>query len=99
MPRSLLVCISGVVKNLLRVARQNNSSSKSLRLAGKLEAELKYIMIDDPFVTDIHEFLTLFLKEVDILARTISDEFLLPLAVEKMKNTPIFSPGNESGFL
>tara|TARA_E500000331_G_scaffold353002_1_gene402800 strand:+ start:2471 stop:3544 length:1074 start_codon:yes stop_codon:yes gene_type:complete len=99
MPRSLLVCISGVVKNLSRVARQNNSSSKSLRLAGKLEAELKYIIIDEPFIIDIHEFLTLFLKEVDILARTISDEFLLPLAVEKMKNTPFFSTGNNTDFL
>ena len=56
---------------------------------------MKYIIIDDSFIIEIHEFLVLFLKEVDILARTISDEFLLPLAVEEMKNTPIFSIGNE----
>lgn len=98
MPRSLLVCISGVVKNLSRVAKQYNSPSKSLRLAGKLEAELKYIIIDESFVVEIHEFLILFLKEVDILARTISDEFLLPLAVEEMKNTPIFPIRNKISF-
>lgn len=98
MPRSLLVCVSGVVKNLSRVAKQNKSQSRSLRLAGKLEAELKYTIIDELFIHEIHEFLVLFLKEVDVLSRAISDDFLLPFAVEEMKNTPIFSIGNEKIF-
>ena len=69
-----------------------------MRLAGKLEAELKYTIIDELFIHEIHEFLVLFLKEVDVLSRAISDDFLLPFAVEEMKNTPIFSIGNEKIF-
>jgi uncharacterized alpha-E superfamily protein len=77
-PRSLLACMNEVMTNLELVVRQ--PQSPSLRAAGRLRASLQYLLVDAAFESRIHDFLTGFLVEVDALGRTISDEFLVPLA-------------------
>jgi len=78
LPRSLLACMNEVMINLELVARQ--PQSPSLRAAGRLRANLQYLLVDAAFEAHIHEFLTDFLADADLLGRTVSDEFLVPLA-------------------
>jgi len=78
-PRSLIACMNEVMTNLELVVRQPRSPS--LRAAGRLRANLQYLLVDAAFEARIHEFLTGFLADVNTLGRSISDEFLVPLAV------------------
>jgi len=78
-PRSLLSCMNEVMTNLELVVRQ--PQSPSLRSAGRLRANLQFLLVDAAFESRIHEFLTGFLVDVNALGRSISDEFLVPLAV------------------
>jgi len=74
MPRSLAHCMGRVLHSLRRVA--NAQSEETLRLAGKLKAELDYAHIDEILATGLHAYLTQFLKRVGDLGSDISRDFL-----------------------
>ena len=78
MPRSLAACMHEVVSNLQRVA--NEQSRDTLRLAGRLRADLQYGRIDEILATGLHAYLTQFLERVNSLGVGISRDFLVPVA-------------------
>ena len=78
MPRSLAACMHEVVSNLQRVA--NEQSKDTLRLAGRLDADLQYGRIDEILATGLHAYLTQFLERVNALGAGISRDFLVPVA-------------------
>ena len=78
MPRSLAACMHEVVSNLKRVA--NEQSKDTLRLAGRLDADLQYGRIDEILATGLHAYLTQFLERVGTLGVCISRDFLVPVA-------------------
>ena len=78
MPRSLAACMHEVVSNLHRVA--NEQSKDTLRLAGRLDADLQYGRIDEILATGLHAYLTQFLERVNALGVGISRDFLVPMA-------------------
>jgi len=78
MPRSLAACMHEVVSNLHRVA--NEQSKNTLRLAGRLDADLQYGRIDEILATGLHAYLTQFLERVNALGAGISRDFLVPVA-------------------
>jgi uncharacterized alpha-E superfamily protein len=78
MPRSLAACMSEVVTNLRQVA--NAQSADTLRLAGRLEADLRFGRIDEILATGLHAYLTQFLERVNALGAGISRDFLVPVA-------------------
>jgi uncharacterized alpha-E superfamily protein len=80
MPRSLAACIREVCLILERV--RNSRSSETERRAGLLGAELKYGRIDDILHQGLHHYLTAFLERINDLAGRVSQDFLVPLAVE-----------------
>jgi uncharacterized alpha-E superfamily protein len=78
MPRSLAACMHEVVSNLKCVA--NEQSKDTLRLAGRLHADLQYGRIDEILATGLHAYLTQFLERVNALGTGISRDFLVPVA-------------------
>ena len=78
MPRSMHASLNEVVNNLELVT--NDSTSETLRRAGKLRAELKYGRIDEILATGLHAYLTQFLDRVGDLGVGISRDFLVPMA-------------------
>ena len=78
MPRSLAACVHEVLLNLRSVA--NEHSADTLRLAGRLRADLQYGRIDEIFATGLHAYLTQFLERVYALGAGISRDFLVPVA-------------------
>jgi uncharacterized alpha-E superfamily protein len=78
MPRSLAACMHEVVSNLKHVA--NEQSKDTLRLAGRLDADLQYGRIDEILATGLHAYLTQFLERVNTLGAGISRDFLVPVA-------------------
>ena len=78
MPRSLAACMHEVMSNLHRVA--NDQSKDTLRLAGRLDADLQYGRIDEILATGLHAYLTQFLERVNALGAGISRDFLVPVA-------------------
>jgi len=78
MPRSLAACMHEVVLNLKQVA--NEQSGDTLRLAGRLDADLQYGRIDEILATGLHAYLTQFLERVNALGAGISRDFLVPVA-------------------
>ncbi len=78
MPRSLLFCMNGVVKNLDLVA--NSLSDETTRLAGLLRAQLRYGRIDDILEHGLHEWLTDFMDRIYLIGDGISRDFLVPMA-------------------
>ncbi len=78
MPRSLAACMHEVVSNLQRVA--NEQSKDTVRLAGRLDADLQYGRIDEILATGLHAYLTQFLERVNALGAGISRDFLVPVA-------------------
>lgn len=77
MPRSLAACMQEVVINLREVA--NEQSKDTLRLAGRLQADLRFGHIDEILATGLHAFLTQFLERVNTLGAGISRDFLVPV--------------------
>lgn len=77
MPRSLACCVQEVESNLLRVA--NEHSGGTLRMAGRLRADLQYARIDEILATGLHAYLTQFLERVGNLGVGISRDFLVPM--------------------
>ncbi|MEN9794754.1 MAG: hypothetical protein RJA17_1294 [Pseudomonadota bacterium] len=78
MPRSLLACLNELMVNLDAVSA--GQRGQSLRIAGRMQAELQYLTIDAEFAPTIHLFLTNFLAETHRLGLQISEEFLVPIA-------------------
>ena len=78
MPRSLAACVHEVLVNLQRVA--NEQSKDTLRMAGRLHADLQYGRIDEILATGLHAYLTRFLERVNALGVGISRDFLVPVA-------------------
>ena len=78
MPRSLAACMHEVLLNLQRVA--NEQSKDTLRMAGRLDADLQYGRIDEILATGLHAYLTQFLERVNSLGAGISRDFLVPVA-------------------
>jgi uncharacterized alpha-E superfamily protein len=80
MPRSLLASMNEVCEHLEQV--RNQRSDETMRLAGKLRAELQYGRIDDMLEEDgLHAYLKRFMERVGALGVQISQDFLVPLAV------------------
>ena len=77
MPRSLAACMDEVVRNLATVA--NEQSNDTLRLAGRLRADLQYGRIDEILATGLHAYLTQFLERVSTLGFGVSRDFLVPV--------------------
>jgi uncharacterized alpha-E superfamily protein len=78
MPRSLLACLTEVVRNLRFIGE--DAGSDTLRFAGKLHAELKFARIDDVLEEGLHDYLTEFLERVFELGNRVSRDFLVPMA-------------------
>jgi len=77
MPRSLAACVHEVMQNLQRVA--NEQSQDTLRMAGRLDADLQYGRIDEILATGLHAYLTQFLERVNALGAGIGRDFLVPI--------------------
>ena len=76
MPRSLLGCLNEVMNNLAMVT--SDTSSETIRRAGKLRSDLQYARIDEILTNGLHAFLTQFLDRVNELGSHLSREFLVP---------------------
>lgn len=79
MPRSLRSCIDSVVENLN--ALNPGADSEAVRQAGKLQAELTYVRVEEILATGLHAYLTQCLERVNELGAQIGREFMLPAAV------------------
>ncbi len=80
MPRSLLFCLKGVVKNLELVA--NDQSGETLRRAGQLFCEIRYARIEDILEHGLHEYLSDFMDRIYDLGNGISRDFLVPVSTQ-----------------
>jgi uncharacterized alpha-E superfamily protein len=78
MPRSLLACLNGIMEQLQLVA--NEHSQETMRLAGKLQAQLRWGTIEEIMEGGLHEYLVDFLRSVGELGVGISQDFLVPMA-------------------
>jgi uncharacterized alpha-E superfamily protein len=74
MPRSLHASMVEVLSNLKLVSERHDT--ETLRLTGKLLAELKYGRIDEIMETGLHLYLTRFLEQINQIGARISAEFL-----------------------
>ena len=74
MPRSLLFCMNGVIKNLKLIA--NSHSDETIRRAGMLHAQLRYGRVEDILAQGLHEYLTDFMDRIYDLGNGISSDFL-----------------------
>ncbi len=79
MPRSLAACLHEVNTNLQRVVGGPDQAKDTLRLAGRLSADLHYGRIDEILATGLHAYLTQFLERVNALGAGISRDFLVPI--------------------
>lgn len=73
-PRSLLACLNEVCVNLNLIGADQYGEPQ--RLAGRLQADLQYLRVDDAFERDIHEFLKRFLEQMYQLGLRISHNYL-----------------------
>jgi uncharacterized alpha-E superfamily protein len=76
MPRSLAASLQEVVSNLQKVT--DDQTCETVRRAGKLNADLQYVRIDEILATGLHAYLTQFLDRVNELGAHISRDFLVP---------------------
>jgi uncharacterized alpha-E superfamily protein len=79
MPRSLASSVHAVLADLLRVS--NDRSGETERLAGQLDADLRFGRIDDILAAGLHPWLTQFLRRINDLGNRVSADFLVPLSV------------------
>lgn len=78
MPRSLHASMNEVMQNLQFIA--SKPASESVRLAGRLRADLQFGRIDEILTTGLHAFLSQYLERVGTLGSSINSEFLMPEA-------------------
>lgn len=85
MPRSIRYCYDEIMSNLEALSVEYGESLECLRMAGKLQSELKYDVIDDIFSAGLHEFLTKVVDlNVDIGLQIQKDFLLIPDDAESM---------------
>jgi len=80
LPRSLHFCIRQAFETLTYV--KNDQSEETLRRAGLLLASLQYGKITDIFATGLHEYLTQFLKQTQVVSNGVQRSFFAPTLVE-----------------
>jgi uncharacterized alpha-E superfamily protein len=80
LPRSLHFCIRQAFETLNYV--KNDQSEETLRRAGLLLASLQYGKITDIFTTGLHEYLTQFLKQTQVVSNGVQRSFFAPTLVE-----------------
>lgn len=77
MPRSLASCMNEIMRTLDVLAEAYGSRGEAHRLAGQIDAQLRYGKIDGIFKQGLHEFLTDFIDNNIILGQEISRQYLL----------------------
>jgi uncharacterized alpha-E superfamily protein len=75
MPRSLLAAMNALCNHLHNVA--NSRSDNTIRMAGLLQAQIKFARIEDVLEQGVHAYLTDFLKRINEIGRGISQDFLV----------------------
>lgn len=75
MPRSLHACLNEVETALTHI--DGLSGREALRLAGVLHATLHFGRIEDVFTRGLHEYLTDFLRQTDLLGKEIRKAYML----------------------
>ncbi len=75
MPRSLSLCLKGVLRNLEAVANQN--SGEVLRQAGKLQADVQFVRVDEILEHGLHEWLDGIIARLYVLGQAISRDVLM----------------------
>lgn len=81
MPRSLHACMNETFEILTTLA--NGTPNEALRLAGQLHADLHFGRIDTIFGGGLHEYLTTFLKRINVLAEEINRQYFAAPAAAK----------------
>ncbi len=76
MPHSLAYATKGIYDKLRALG--NHHSSETERIAGKLEAKLRFMSIQEIQEQGVQEFLTEFLEEIQYIGLGISNDFLWP---------------------
>jgi uncharacterized alpha-E superfamily protein len=74
MPRSLLAAMNALCSHLQHIA--NKRSNNTLRMAGLLQAQIKFAHIDDILEQGVHAYLTEFLARINGIGQGISQDFL-----------------------
>jgi uncharacterized alpha-E superfamily protein len=74
MPRSLHACMNEVETALIAI--NGTSGREARRLAGEIHAQLHFGRIEDVFACGLHEYLTVFLGNTDLLGREIRSAYL-----------------------
>lgn len=76
MPRSLAYCFSDVNRQLESLAAAYGTRGECHRLAGQIDARLRYSKIDQLFQQGLHEFLTGVVDDTRVLGEEITRHYL-----------------------
>lgn len=76
MPRSLATSMGQIVRFLDLLAQDYGQRGECHRLAGELDARLRYGRIEQIFQTGLHEFLTRMIDDTMVLGQEIAREYL-----------------------
>jgi uncharacterized alpha-E superfamily protein len=79
MPRSLIACLQEIVDTLTRV--RNIYSGSTHHAALSLLSTLRDQTIEEVLAIGLHEYLTEFLHQINLVGSGISQDFLVPLDV------------------
>jgi len=74
MPHSLAHSSRDLLTHLQKV--RNVKSDETLRLAGRLDADLRYTTIDEIFKVGLHDWLTRYMEKLEVIGQGINDDFL-----------------------
>jgi uncharacterized alpha-E superfamily protein len=74
MPRSLLTAVNSLCSHLQ--ALSNKRSDNTLRMAGLMQAQIKFARIEDVLAQGVHAYLTEFLARINAIGQGISQDFL-----------------------
>lgn len=77
MPRSLAGCLGEMVDLLGELADLYGRKHECQRLAGEMHSRLRYGRIDTIFSTGLHEYLTAFIQQNNILGLEVSKAYLI----------------------
>lgn len=77
MPRSLVGCLGVMVELLGQLADLYGRKHECQRLAGEMHSRLRYGRIDTIFRTGLHEYLTAFIQQNNILGLEVSKAYLI----------------------
>jgi len=75
-PRSLLTAIEGVEQHLNQLARRYGRSSEALSKSRSLVAELAEAQVSEIFEEGLHEFLTLFIRNIAAIGISVHEAYL-----------------------